>query len=100
MKAWPCGYAGIADPLERMADLGQVAQQRQAVGIVARLLLVATDDEGARHATVAQRLDEIGQVRPVADHPGRQVGHDPEPLGLEAHGRCRPSPRGPWSATP
>ena len=45
---------------KRMADLGHRPQQRQAVRVLARLLGVATDDEGAVDAGALEPRDQLG----------------------------------------
>ena len=84
MKAWPCGYAGHPDLGERMADLGHRPEQRQPVRVVTGLLGVATDDEGARRRRRPRaRRCRSGKVRPVADHPRRQMRNGAEAARLE-----------------
>ena len=86
----PVGDEGVplrigrdADLGERMADLGHRSQQREAVRIGARLLGVATDDEGAIDAGALEPGDQLGQVGAVPDHPRRQVGNGAEAAALE-----------------
>ena len=75
--------AGDPDLVERVADLGHLAQQRQPVRIVAGLLLVPADDERASHARAFEPCHEVAQVLAVAHHPRREVRHGPESRALE-----------------
>ena len=86
----PVGDEGVAlrvgrdpDLGERVADLGHRPKERQAVRVVARLLGVAADDEGAIDAGALEPGDQLRQVGAVADHPRREVRDGPEAAGLE-----------------
>ena len=85
---------GDADLAERVADLGHLAQQRQAVRVGARLLRVTTDDEGPIDTGALEPGDEIDEVGPIPDHPRRQVRDRPKAgrleLLAEGHGRLDP----------
>ncbi len=76
----------------------QLVQQRQrAVEAAGRRVGVARGHEHVVHPRGGQPRDDVGQVRPVPDQPGRQVRHGPvavpgQPLGqgqrrLQAPGR-------------
>ena len=55
----------------------------EAVRVVARLLGVATDDEGPIDAGALEPGDQVREVGAVADHPRREVRDGPEAAGLE-----------------
>ena len=74
---------GDPDLGERMADLGHRAQEREAVRVRARLLGIATDDEGPIDPGALQPGDEIREVGAVPDHPRGEVRDRPETAGLE-----------------
>ncbi len=68
---------------QRMTDLGHRPQEREPVRVVARLLGVATDDEGAIDAGALEPGDQLGEVAAVADHPRREMRDGAEAAGLE-----------------
>ena len=75
--------AGDPDLVERVTDLGHLAQQRQPIRIVAWLLLVPAHNERAAHAGAFEPCHEVAQVLAVANHPRRKMRHGPEPRILE-----------------
>jgi hypothetical protein len=72
-----------ADLIERVANLGHVAQEGQPVEVGAGLLLVAADHERPLDPGVPEPRDEVAQVLAVTDHPRRDVRHGTEPGALE-----------------
>ena len=46
-------------------------------------LIIATDDEGTIDAGALQPGDHVGEVRPVPDHPRRDMRHRPKTMRLE-----------------
>ena len=76
------------DLAQRMADLGHRPEERQAVRVVARLLRVATDDEGAVHAGALEPGDQLAR-----DGCGRgsSAPTGAEPRGSRAPGAARTS---------
>ena len=72
-----------AEMAERVTQLVHRPQERQPVPEVAGIVGVATHDERTVTPPVTPPVEQVGEVRAVADHVRRQVRHGPEPGRLE-----------------
>ena len=93
MSTCPSGIARHADLGERMAELVHRPEQGEAVVELAPVLRVAAHDERAAEPGAAASLEQLAQMRTVADHVRRQVRHHDVPARGERPRPGRASPR-------
>ena len=72
-----------ADLLEGMAELVHRLEEHQAVVELAPVPRVAAHDEHLAEAVRLSPLQQVGQVRPVAEHVRREVRRHVVPLGRD-----------------